>query len=436
MTLSNIAISVDTLGKRYRLSSNRPANALRDVLTSSLRSLVNRRVDPQAQSPDFIWALKDVSFEVEHGEVVGIIGRNGSGKSTLLKILARITRPTEGRADVDGRLGSLLEVGTGFHGELSGRENIYLCGAILGMKKEEIRRRFDEIVAFAEVERFLDTPVKHYSSGMYIRLGFAVAAHLEPEILLVDEVLAVGDLVFQRKCLGKMHDVARAGRTVLFVSHDLGAINTLCKRVLLLNNGRIIRSGDTHEVVQHYLDAETKLYSPLRDPVDDRGEFHLHGVEVTQHNRATTVVDCRSPFEVCFDYDVPVLLRNTRLALTLRNTRGEVIFATSDYDEPANAPVARGPGRFRSAVTIPGKLLKTGTIHGTILLDIRGDRIVFAAVDVLHIDVIDLESDANSERNGRDGTIAPILEWSSIALAPPVSTLAEQRLRADPHERL
>ncbi|MDD1749615.1 MAG: ABC transporter ATP-binding protein, partial [Methanothrix sp.] len=200
-----------------------------------------------------IWALKDVSFEVKRGEVVGIIGRNGAGKSTLLKILSRITEPTEGYAEIRGRVGSLLEVGTGFHAELSGRENIYLSGAILGMRKGEIERKFDEIVAFAEIEKFLDTPVKHYSSGMYVRLAFAVAAHLDPEVLLIDEVLAVGDLVFQKKCITKMQEIATLGRTVFIVSHDLPAVSALCKRCVLLDRGKVLRNGVCSEVVDLYI---------------------------------------------------------------------------------------------------------------------------------------------------------------------------------------
>jgi lipopolysaccharide transport system ATP-binding protein len=242
---SDVVIKVEGLSKRYRLGQREPIyyQTLRDNLAQKIQGLFNhifRRSSTdskssQAKDNPWIWALKDVSFEVKRGEVLGIIGRNGAGKSTLLKVLSRITEPTLGRAEILGRVGSLLEVGTGFHPELTGRENIYLNGAILGMKKAEIDKKFDEIVAFAEIEKFIDTPVKRYSSGMYVRLAFAVAAHLEPEILLVDEVLAVGDAAFQRKCLGKMEDVAREGRTVLFVSHNIGAISSLCDFALLLN---------------------------------------------------------------------------------------------------------------------------------------------------------------------------------------------------------
>jgi homopolymeric O-antigen transport system ATP-binding protein len=284
--MSDIVIRAEGLSKRYRIGERERYYTLRDTLARAftvpfrwLRS--GRKQTLNSGSPhstsishsairnsqsDFIWALKDVSFEIKQGEVVGIIGRNGAGKSTLLKILSRITEPTEGEARIYGRVGSLLEVGTGFHSELTGRENIYLNGAILGMKKAEIDRRFDEIVAFAEVEKFLDTPVKHYSSGMYMRLAFSVAAHLEPEILIVDEVLAVGDIAFQKKCLGKMGEVAREGLTVLFVSHNMEAVQRLCNRCVLLSGGHVVRDGDTQPVVSSYMkDSHNNLMPRYRN---------------------------------------------------------------------------------------------------------------------------------------------------------------------------
>ena len=262
--MSEIAIKVEGLGKRYRIGANQQAyKTLKDKLTQTaatpfraLQALAGRNGHSSSnghKSKAEIWALKDVSFEIKRGEVVGIIGRNGAGKSTLLKILSRITEPTEGYADITGRIASLLEVGTGFQPELTGRENIYLNGAILGMTRAEIRRKFDEIVAFAEVEKFLDTPVKRYSSGMYVRLAFAVAAHLEPEILVVDEVLAVGDAEFQRKCIGKMQDIATGdGRTVFFVSHNLPAIASLCTSAMCLNDGKIVQIGQPSAVCASY----------------------------------------------------------------------------------------------------------------------------------------------------------------------------------------
>lgn len=239
---------MESIGKRYRVGERERYVALRDVLANAIRIHERAKRPPK----DFVWAVRDVSFEVRRGEVVGLIGRNGAGKTTLLKLLARITRPTEGRAEIHGRVGSLLEVGTGFHPELTGRENIFLSGAILGMSKAEIRRKFDEIVAFAEVERFIDTTLKHFSTGMQMRLAFAVAAHLEPEILLVDEVLAVGDLAFQKKCLGKMQEVSQSGRTIIFVSHQMNQIRRLCERVVWIDSGQICECGPAGRVVGAY----------------------------------------------------------------------------------------------------------------------------------------------------------------------------------------
>src|ERR1044072_2266459 len=257
--MSEIAIKVERLWKIYKIGQRR-----HDTLRDKFAHLLRRRLRVNGSHPQFqdaagdkLWALQDVSFEIKSGEVVGVIGGNGAGKSTLLKVLSRITEPSEGYADIKGRVGSLLEVGTGFHPELTGRENIFLNGSILGMKRVEIQKKFDEMVAFAEIERFIDTPVKHYSSGMYVRLAFAVAAHLDPDILLIDEVLAVGDASFQKKCLGKIGEVARAGRTALFVSHNMAAVENLCSRAILLNHGKVLLAGNVRECVSRYLDLGT-----------------------------------------------------------------------------------------------------------------------------------------------------------------------------------
>ncbi len=258
------------------------------------------RGEAPSRSTEEFWALKDVSFEVQKGEVIGIIGRNGAGKSTLLKILSRITTPTEGTVEVHGRIGSLLEVGTGFHPELSGRENIYLSGSILGMKRSEIDAKFDEIVRFAEMEKFLDTPVKRYSSGMYVRLAFAVAAHLEPEILIVDEVLAVGDAAFQKKCLGKMGDVAKEGRTVLFVSHNMSAVASLCTRGLLVSDGRVVAEGDVQQIISEYLESSAELDGRYEKPANiESGKVNIErvllknadGVATTFYNNDTLGIE-------------------------------------------------------------------------------------------------------------------------------------------------
>lgn len=302
--MSDIAIRAEGLSKLYRLGQTDPYKNFREVIVDAvtaplhrLSSMVRHAAvqEPYRRMPndEHIWALRDVSFDIKRGEVVGIVGSNGAGKSTLLKILSRITEPTKGRAEMYGRLGSLLEVGTGFHPELTGRENIYLNGIILGMKKEEVKRRFDEIVAFAEVEEFLDTPVKRYSSGMYVRLAFAVAAHLEPEILIVDEVLAVGDAAFQQKCLGKMENVAREGRTVLFVSHNMHAVQRLCPTSIMLDQGQLIAYDDTAIIMQRYLSGGNIGASP-KTWIDvsqvgrvGTGESQFMAVQYSSLNQAT-----------------------------------------------------------------------------------------------------------------------------------------------------
>lgn len=357
--MSNVAIKVESLGKLYRIGERERYYALRDVLSRLWQAPFRRLqgwasgnggegelgrvavsgspyprlpVSPQFairnSKSDTIWALKDVSFEVKHGEVVGVTGRNGAGKSTLLKILSRITKPTEGYADIHGQVGSLLEVGTGFHPELTGRENIYLNGAILGMKKAEIERKFDEIVAFAEVEKFIDTPVKHYSSGMYVRLAFSVAAHLEPEILLVDEVLAVGDAAFQKKCLGKMGAVAREGRTVLFVSHNIAAILSLCERAFLLDSGKVIRVGSAQEVVRHYLQSviSTEVI-PLDRRQDRTGDGRVRAVSLRIESASNKkVVRSSSRLKITIGYRSNEPLRYPRFLIGIYDYTNRGIF--------------------------------------------------------------------------------------------------------------
>jgi len=405
-------IRVENLSKRYRIGALQIHNSLRDTVAAMVRSPLKSQRN--GESNESIWALKDVSFEVAPGEVVGIIGRNGAGKSTLLKILSRITKPTTGRVALNGRVGSLLEVGTGFHSELTGRENVFLNGAILGMSRQEIERKFDEIVAFAETERFLDTPVKHYSSGMTVRLAFAVAAHLEPEILIVDEVLAVGDAVFQKKCLGKMNEISREGRTVLFVSHDLSAVNALCQRAILLHEGSIVMSGTAIEVSAYYLDRANKLYSAITwtsPPPGKSDEIELISATITQRGHTTSAIDCRQPLTINLEYVNKLVLPNSRFFIVLRNIKGEVLFTTSDYD--GNEVVERRAGRFTSTVTIPGELLKSGSYFATVGADIKNERIIFAENDVLHFDVFESGDDTLAERHKRVGLIAPVLSWQT-----------------------
>jgi lipopolysaccharide transport system ATP-binding protein len=410
-------IRAQGLSKRYRLGGAGASYAtlraaISSVATAPLR-LFSRARNGEGET---LWALKDVSFDVEPGEVLGVVGRNGAGKSTLLKVLSRITKPTRGRVELYGRVGSLLEVGTGFHPELTGRENIFLNGAILGMRREEIARKFDEIVAFAEIEKFLDTPVKHYSSGMYVRLAFAVAAHLEPEILIVDEVLAVGDAAFQKKCLGKMNEIARGGRTVLFVSHDLSAVNSLCTRAILLHEGSILREGSPRDVTAYYLDSSNKLYTPVTwTPVGaaSDSEVRLVAARVAQGGAETSAVSCREPFVISFEYEIAEVVRGLRLFAIVRNERGEIVFTTSDYDEPTEASARRAAGRFESRLRIPGGLLKAGGYHATFGADVKNERVVYAADDALHFDVFEPEDDTLAERHRRVGVVAPLLRWET-----------------------
>jgi lipopolysaccharide transport system ATP-binding protein len=412
-------IAVEGLSKRYRIGGRQAHNSLRDTVAGLVRSPLKRF--RSNGSTNTIWALDDVSFEVNPGEVVGIIGRNGAGKSTLLKILSQITKPTKGRVALNGRVGSLLEVGTGFHSELTGRENVFLNGAILGMTRAEIQRKFDEIVAFAETEQFLDTPVKHYSSGMIVRLAFAVAAHLEPEILIIDEVLTIGDVEFQKKCLGKMNEVTRAGRTVLFVSHDLNAVNSICERALLLHKGKIVRSGVTTDITRYYLDHTNNMYSPITWtalPDDDATEVKLNSIRLLQNGASTSAINCREPFDIQIDYQINEVVRGSRFFLIFRNDRGEVIFTTSDYDVLTTEAMKRKTGRFLSRVEIPGGLLKTGGYYGSLGVDIRDERVIFAVDDALHFDIFEPEDDMQAGRHKRPGAIAPLLNWEISEIPP------------------
>ncbi|MFN2530018.1 MAG: polysaccharide ABC transporter ATP-binding protein [Pyrinomonadaceae bacterium] len=409
-------IKAEHLSKRYQIGAEQRHNSLRDALMSALRAPL-QRIRPK--SPATIWALKDVSFEIQPGEVVGIIGRNGAGKSTLLKILSRVTKPTSGRVRLQGRVGSLLEVGTGFHGELTGRENIFLNGAILGMTHNEIKRKFDDIVAFAETEQFLDTPVKHYSSGMTVRLAFAVAAHLEPEILIIDEVLAVGDLSFQKKCLGKMNEVSKAGRTVLFVSHDISAVNSLCERAILLHGGEVVKEGPVSGVTGVYVDAANRFYSPITwidVPHGDSDEVELHRATVKQLGVETSIVDCRRDFQIQIEYTNKKLLKHSRMFIVVRNAKGEVLFTSTDYDLLTDGVLNRSVGQFLSSVDVPGGLLKAGSYYVTVSADIGNERIVFAEDDAVRFDVFESGDDVLAERHRRVGSIAPLLNWQMAAV--------------------
>lgn len=369
-----------------------------------------------------MWALKDVSFEIKQGEVVGLIGPNGAGKSTLLKILTRITEPTSGSIDIYGRIGSLLEVGTGFHKELTGRDNVFLNGAILGMRKAEIERKFDEIVSFAEVEKFIDTPVKFYSSGMTVRLAFAVAAHLDPEILLVDEVLAVGDAAFQKKCLSKMESVGRSGRTVVFVSHHMPSITRLCERALLLDHGQLIMNGPAEQVVADYLSenlgttAMKEWENPTLAPGSD--VTRLRGIRVIDENGRTCYsFDIRKPVGIEITFDVSA---QTGYPISpyfhARNEEEVILFTSFDTDpEWRNRP--RLPGRYRSVAWIPGNILAEGTITiGAGLRTFMPNIIHCFEHDVAAFQVVD-SPDGNTARmdyaGKMQGVMRPYLKWAS-----------------------
>jgi lipopolysaccharide transport system ATP-binding protein len=348
--LTEAAIQVDRLSKRYRLGARRRSyRTLRDSLAGALTGAWLRR---GKEGRGTFWALRDVSFELRSGQVLGLIGANGAGKSTLLKILSRITEPTEGRAVLRGRVGSLLEVGTGFHGELSGRENIFLNGAILGMKRAEIARQFDRIVSFAEVESFVDTPVKHYSSGMYLRLAFAVAAHLEPEILLVDEVLAVGDAAFQKRCLGKIGEVAQEGRTVIFVSHNLSAVERLCDQALLLDHGRVSFQGPTADAIERYLQAGPGAAGMLAEAArrPGRGRVRFTRVRALCDGRPTVHLTSGSRVELLFDYrveDTAEPVRGTRIRVAWTNLLGDTLFVCMSDTSGAPLELTGSTGTIR-----------------------------------------------------------------------------------------
>jgi lipopolysaccharide transport system ATP-binding protein len=426
--MSDVAIRVEGLGKKYRLGANaQPYKTLRtslaDVAAAPLWAASRLIRRPRAaregsHRPEF-WALKDVSFDVKQGEVLGIIGRNGAGKSTLLKLLSQITAPTEGCIKINGRVASLLEVGTGFHPDLTGRENVLLGGAILGMSRADITRKFDEIVAFAEVEKFIDTPVKHYSSGMYLRLAFAVAAHLEPEILVVDEVLAVGDISFQRKCVNKMQDVGQQGRMVLFVSHNMPAVTRLCDRVVLLDKGAIIVDGPAHQVVNQYLRAgwgTTALREwPDSDQAPGNEIVRLRKVRVrTEEGQTREAVDIRRPVGIEITYDVlrpgHVLVPNFHFF----NEEGIVAFIASDQNwKDRTRPV----GHYISTAWIPGNLLSEGTlIVGAAISTMDPVTVHFYERDAVAFQVIDSLAGDSARGNfagPMPGVFRPLLHWTT-----------------------
>ncbi len=423
------AVVVDNLGKQYRLGLKQAGygslrESLMEFATAPLRrarTLFGASTMRSRSDGEWMWALKDVSFQISRGEVVGIIGRNGAGKSTLLKILSQVTDPTEGGVDIHGRVGSLLEVGTGFHPELTGRENVYMNGAILGMKRTEIDRKFDEIVAFAEVEKFIDTPVKHYSSGMYLRLAFAVAAHLEPEILIVDEVLAVGDVAFQKKCLGKMAGVASEGRTVLFVSHNMPAITRLCERAILLDGGRLVQDGPAHEVVRTYLNAGVVSIAArewrdvTKAPSGEIVRLLAARIRAGESDAAETI-DIRKAVGLEMDFEVLKSGYAMMPSFHLYNEEGVHVFSAHDHD-PTWRGRTRPAGYYRSTAWIPGNFLAEGTMFIDVGLTTLEPMILqFCERQAVAFQVVDSPGgdSARGDWAGRmPGVVRPLLKWET-----------------------
>lgn len=420
--MSQPVVRVENLSKKYRIGTYQNVDSLREQLTQTLRNLVKHQEVNTDEEENFIWALKDISFEVQAGEVLGIIGHNGAGKSTLLKILSRITRPTSGRIEIAGRVASLLEVGTGFHPELTGRENIYMNAAILGMRREEIRRKFDEIVDFAGVEKFIDTPVKRYSSGMRVRLAFSVAAHLEPDILIVDEVLTVGDAAFQKKSLGKMSSVSEQGRTVLFVSHNLGALANLCPRAILLEDGLQKMEGPSHAVINKYIksgamnEGERCWETPEAAPGNEK--IRLHKVRVVSDGKITSEIDIQKDIHLEFElwnfksdepYSFGISLMDKMGIDVLSSANLTSAITTQDEWAERSFPT----GIFRTSCTIPGQFLNEGLYSVNFVAVTNVSRIEFREQHVISFNVYETGNMRQEYLGGWAGVVRPKLAWQT-----------------------
>lgn len=416
--MSRYAVRVENIGKQYNIFTQSTRYAtLRDKIVETIKSPIKTLLNPTGSEK--FWALRNVSFDLEEGQVLGIIGKNGAGKSTLLKILSRVVEPTEGYAEINGRIGSLLEVGTGFHPELTGRENIFLNGAILGMKKTEIERKFDEIVSFAEIEKFLDTPVKRYSSGMYMRLAFAVSAHLEPEILVVDEVLAVGDAEFQRKCLGKMSDVASEGRTVLFVSHNMSAIQRLTQECIILDHGTMIKRAPTAEAVDYYLSHDLSRSGERTYDADEipssSAPFKPIAVRVlSSTGKATDSVRSVDPITIEVEYSLSAPITGLRIGIYLMTTRGEYVFTSFDTDDPEKFEkfTVRKAGRYSSRCQIPADMLNEGRFVIGINASSYMVKRYFGDERALNFDVNSTGAPGMQWVEIRQGPTRPRLDWT------------------------
>jgi len=413
-------IKIENLSKKYVIGHQRQErySTLRDVMMHKIRGIGERLRHPlspnrEKTTLEEFWALKDINLEIKQGDRVGIIGRNGAGKSTLLKVLSRITEPTTGRIKINGRVASLLEVGTGFHPELTGRENIFLNGAILGMCRVDIKKNFDEIVAFAEVEKFLDTPVKRYSSGMYVRLAFAVAAHLEPEILLVDEVLAVGDAQFQKKCLGKMGEVAEDGRTVLFVSHNMGAISRLCNRALMLNAGEIEKDGLSVDVISSYLQVSSNKDQHFLQQPDNSIPLCLIEAEVfSDENTALDSFPRHKPITVRLQYRINREISSVHVYSNIMTFDGTVVLGTSDADADQSKFASRKPGIYICQYQIPPRILNEGSYTVSISLGVPYQRNFQENNGILTFSVVDIEPIEKVIHRRRAGIIWLDIPWN------------------------
>jgi len=413
----DIAIRVKNLGKRYKLGQQSGGyKTLGETITRAVKSPFQRLQHPgsseEKEEAGTFWALKDISFEVKKGEVIGIIGRNGAGKSTLLKILSRITSPTEGTVEVHGRIGSLLEVGTGFHPELTGRENIFLSGSIMGMKKAEIEEKFDQIVAFSEIEKFLDTPVKRYSSGMYVRLAFAVAAHLEPEILIVDEVLAVGDAVFQKKCLGKMGDVAKEGRTVLFVSHNMAAIRQLCPTSILLEKGDLKEMGSTPQVIDDYLDSTTVHEQRTIFEEDKDKEFQLReACIIDESGDETQSCICDKKVTISLICQVHKKIPGLYGYLEITKNDGTMVLCSDSFDTEPNPLDELSEGMHVLTVTIPPRTLGVGAYQVYLNFTSQFSNQSFDLDSPGNVCSFTLSDETTKRGNNRPGFFSTKLNW-------------------------
>ena len=425
--MNDIVIRAEKLGKKYTIghqASNDGYTALRDVLTQKALNVWYKTKDIlqgkpviQGNTIEEIWALKDISFEITRGEALGIIGPNGAGKSTFLKLLSRITEPSEGRITIKGRIASLLEVGTGFHPELTGRENIFLNGAILGMTRPEIKRKFDEIVDFAEVEKFLDTPVKRYSSGMYVRLAFAVAAHLEPEILLVDEVLAVGDIIFQKKCLGKMGDISNEGRTVLFVSHNMGAIKMLCPKSMLLRNGRLVMIQDSRKTIAKYISNSQNSQEGQIDLSPTKSDAFFTNIAIHNSNGAmSTQVEVSSFFTISFQYTILRSIQGLEISFSLFNQYGSKIFYCPQSNSNNNIEKQIVKGKYVGEVTIPGNFLTPGNYSISAGIHQPNIEVFDARKHVIAFQIVESGSNLYAFSGADMGSVLVDFQWTVRSL--------------------